>query len=179
MDAHAKIFGKRPYVHSSWYGRFRVFEDELRERGYSAREYAYTVVKILKKWAAGKGFATIPINAFTGDWALKKFIKVAGSVYVDISNTDMDDELYWSEKTVAVNYIQENAYDGAVTKLSAIVEGLRPLLSTHWLRRYDGGDRNLVVVDKVLDELCEEHNIQYARSYSDIVGKIRGHISIQ
>lgn len=176
IAAHARIFGKDLYVHPKHNGRFLVFEDELRELGFSAREYAYTIVTLLKKWAISKGFNKVPINAFTGDWALDKFKRVAGSKYVDISNVDTDYDLYWSELTVARSYIHENVHNGVAVKLRDVVDELKPLLSEHWLRRYyNGGQRP---VNKVLDDLCEEYDITFARNYADIVSKLRGNISL-
>ena len=173
-DAHEEVYGKRPYIHSSQYGRFRVFEDELREYGYSPLKYARTVVKVLKKWAAARGLATIPINVFTGDWALKKFRAVIGSEYVRIAGMDIGDELYWSEMTVARAYVADNISDGAVISFSKMVGELIPILTDLWLDRYyDGGDRPTI---SVLEDLCDEYNIVFAKNYADLVRQIRGRI---
>jgi len=169
MDAHEDIYDVRPFVHSNHYGRFLVFEDELREFGYSCKEYAYTVVKILEKWKDSKGFKHIPVVAFTGDWALKKFMRVADSKHVDISNDDYS--LYHSELIVARSYIYENAYNGRCVKLRDVVNELRPLLSEQWLEKYDsGGERP---IDDVLDDLCDEYGVVVARNYNSIVDAIR------
>jgi len=173
------VYGERPYVHSNQYGRFLVFEDELRERGYSQWEYAHTIVRILKKWADKKGFRTIPVNVFTGDWALRRFQVVAGSEYVCIAGKDLKEELYWNELTVATTYVVDNISDGTVVTLSRVVAGLKPLLSDSWLNRYYN-DKDRPVI-KVLDELCEEYGIVFAKNYADLVRQIRGRrdISIQ
>ena len=177
-DAHERVFGKRPFVHEKYYGRFSVFEDDLREMGYSYREYAYTVVRILKKWADSKGLKSIPVNVFTGDWALGKFKRIAGSKYVDISNIDVDDEIYWSEMTVARSYIQAHAYDREPVSVRSLAKELGPLLSPHWLARYrNGGDR---MTDRVLDDLCREYGLNHARNYNSIVDAIiHGDIRLQ
>ena len=171
IDAHEDIYHVRPFVHSNHYGRFLVFEDELRGLGYSCKDYAYTVVKLLEKWKDGKGFKHIPVVAFTGDWALKKFMKVADSKHVEISSDDTEQSLYHSELTVARSYIQENAYNGNCISLGRIVDELRPLLSEQWLERYDsGGERP---VDDVLDDLCDEYGVIAVRNYNSIVDAIR------
>lgn len=157
-------------MHPKTFPLFSVLEDDLRECDYSSREYAHTVVVLLKKWAASKDLTYIPVRTFAGDWAFKKFVRIAGSSYVDISNDDTEYDVYWSELTVARNYVNDNI-NGSVKKLYEIVNELEPLLSEKWLWRYD--NRRIRPINKVLDELCDEYNVVFAKNYADLVRIIR------
>lgn len=169
MAAHKEVLDVHVKVGNKHHGRFRVFEDELREHDISAREYAYTVVRLLAKWLKRKGLRSIPVNTFTGDFAFNKYIRVAGSKYVSISNTDVDAAVYWSERMVVNVWIHTCLDEGRTPSFRSIVQELRPMLSIHWLARYaNGGTRP---IDKVLDEFCEEYGV-VAHSYTGLVDKV-------
>ena len=96
--------------------------------------------------------------------------------YVCIAGMDLNDELYYSEKTAAATYVIDNISDGVVIAFSKVVENLKTLLSDSWLNRYyNGKDRPVIVV---LDELCEEYGIVFAKNYADLVRQVRGRLSV-
>lgn len=167
----AAVYNCHVHVSKDSYAQFRVFEDELKSRGYSATDYATTVAKFLMRWVMDRKLRCVPKRVFLGDWALGKYVRVSKREYVDISNTDDDrDTLVLDELTVARVYVHRNVENGTVCRIMDIVAELRPMLSDDWLQLYDGGMRRPVT--EALDTLCEEFGV-YASSYVDIVRKLK------
>lgn len=173
IGAHRDVLGVHVRVSKNKYGTFLVFDDELRIRGIGAHEYAYTVVKLLKKWLVKKKLRSVPVDVFVGEWALGKYVRVAGSDYVYIALDDVDNDVYYSERAVAEIYISERG----ATPIRLLARRMKNFLSDHWLRRFShDGDRR---IDDVLADLCEQYGVPGARNYNDIIDWIHsGNVSI-
>lgn len=166
-NANHQVFVKTPYVPKKQYGKFLVLEDDLRELGIPPRDYAYTVVIMLKKWVMDHGMDTLPIKVFCGEWAMKKFLKVYESESVVIVDDDKDRLLY-TELLIARAYIYANGKNGNVVRLGDIVEERKELLSPDWLELYYSGELR-TCESEAIDMLCVEYNVRHANNYRDIV----------
>lgn len=153
-----------PNKHNS---RFSVFEDDLRDLGIDSRDYAFTVVKMLKSWAADKGFYTVPINVFTGDWALELYRTVNGSQQVKILDNEVDAVLE-CEVLVGRKYIQDNLT--GFTRMRDVVSEIANMLAPEWIELYwSGGVRP---TQDALDRLSEEYGVPVAYSYTELLDKL-------
>lgn len=141
--------------------RFEAFEKKLRDLYVPPRDYAFTVVHMLRGWVKDKGFEFLPVNVFLGSWAFNKYMKQHNSEYVDIQYDCSPHVLLYDELNVARLYIQERG-----RRLCFIVEELRPLLSMGWIESYKIGSRP---VQQALDVLRFEFNVLSATSYNDII----------
>lgn len=168
QKATRKVFSMDIYVHKKTYGKFRVFEDDLREKGVSSREYADTVVKMMEKWVHGKCWKCLPLNVFMSDWVLEKFMKIHNSATVTIKTNDVD-ILIQDEVMVARTYIA-HALEYDSMKFCDVVEELKPMLSTDWLFLYY--KKHGRPIKKSLEILSEEYGVTGARTYNDIIGAI-------
>lgn len=169
-NANGSVFGTFPFVRPENVSKFVVMEDDLREYGIPCKEYAYTVVKILEKWARNKGLNCIPIHTFLSDFALNKFLKVYNSDSVVIPHNDDKDKILYSELLVARAYVQMNTDNGNVVRFRDIVFDMKRLLDENWLLAYDSGKGR--PISEALDILCSEYRIRSARNYADIVTAI-------
>jgi len=165
--ATKKIYNKDVWVPTLEFPKFRVLEDDLREMEASSKDYAYTVLEILKTWVRNHHLSYVPVNVFCGDFAFNKFKKVYNSETVRIEETS-EAELEHSERMVAEMYISKMNF---LASVSDIVNELEPLLSKKWLNLYRSG-RYRKCFGKVLDDLCQEYGIDYARDYPALVGEI-------
>jgi len=162
------VYGVYSRVARKLYDRFFSKEKELIDKGVTPKDYAYGVAIMLEKWVKDKGFSSVPVNVFLGSWAWNKFMKVHDSVSVRIDNVTSDEDvgLLWSELLVARTYIQSSLVDN--TRLSDVVEDLRPLLSESWLELYEKDDR-MRLETLALMQLENEYMVKCPNSYSDIV----------
>src|SRR4030042_5555367 len=64
IAAHKNLLGYKPFIHNKTYARFTVFEDDLREKHIPSRDFAYTVVKLLKKKIIENKWKCVPLNMF-------------------------------------------------------------------------------------------------------------------
>lgn len=170
-NAHKAIFGKKLFVNKKMWGKFRVFEDDLRERGIKPMDYAYTMVRVLKNWAQDKGMDFVPIPTFLSDWVMDRYMKILTSESVTINKPREVDEaaMLHSELLVGRTYIVENTHN--VVRLAQVVASLRPFLSYDWLALYDRGDPRRKLLEEALPILCQEFTVK-ARNvtcYPDIV----------
>lgn len=172
ISANEKTFSTRPIVHISQWGIFRVLEDDLRDLHVPIRDYAYTTIAMLKKWALSHKMRYVPIKSFSSDWALAKFLKVWQSQTVEIHPDDADADLLYSELLVARAFIRENLQH--YTRLSKVVEACMSLVSKEWYELYDSKDkRRSKFVNKAIEMLCDDYNLNIiATSYNDILHEL-------
>jgi hypothetical protein len=148
-------------------------EDDLRNLGIAPRDYAYTVIGALKKWATSKGLNGVPMKVFCSDFALNKARKILESKTVR-TNPEVHDNgtLLHTELMVARAYIARNTSNGDVTRLITIVEELEPLLDQVWVDAYYKGKKRPVY--EALDVLMDEYGIRKSvTNYADIVSVLR------
>jgi len=169
QTATKKIYGKNVWVPTLEFPRFRVLEDDLREIGASSKDYAYTVLEVLRAWTEEHHMDHVPTRMFCGKFAMKKFLKVWKSETVSIEDTSAD-ELKHDERLVAELYLSGRLKSMNVT-LDNAVSDIRPLLSKKWLEMYDNKKYRPCLGD-VIDELCAEFGISYARDYDDLATRI-------
>ena len=170
-EAHRELLGKRIFIHPSKFPIFLTFSDDLRELGATNREYAFTVVKILKTWLKEKKLACVPINVFCGDWALGRFLKVFESESVEIKEEDPMEALLQSELMVARYYVSKNS-SGECIRLRDAVKDLLPLLNKRWLELYSSNSRSDKFIFKAVEILAKEFAVKDALNYSDIIRKL-------
>jgi hypothetical protein len=167
--AQSEVFGVTVYVSSKLWPKFSDLEASLMHQGISSREYAFTVTRILKRWAIGRELPHIPSHIFLSPWAMKRFMKVHGSQSVEIIDTN-DVELLQSELTVARQYI---AMLGRV-RMSDLVMSIEPLLSPSWLRMYrDKLPERQLLITRAIDVLSEELSLRSAHDYNDFIGVLK------
>lgn len=158
------------------FSRFSIKEAELRKLNIELYDYAYGVCIILESWVKGKGLTFVPVNAFLGEWALKKYMKINNSMTIRIDDIDTAEnvELLYVELLVARYYIEANLIK--YTRLYEIVEELKPLLSSRWLEMYKQHERSQLVT-KTLLQLEYEYMVDSPNTYNDIVDTLvlRGH----
>ena len=173
MDAHKKVFGSRPFVHERWYGLLLALEDDLRDANIPCSEYAMVVTKTLYKWAVEKGFNSIPVRVFCGNWAMGKFMKVmkSSTVRIDTVDDDLYTRLFNSELLIAREYINRNLGDSPV-RMRTIVDDIRILVDEVWYSVYEE-EKIGRPIDEVLYQLCEEFGVKRANSYNDIINTVR------
>ena len=133
------------------------------------REYAYTTVSILQKWALDKKLKFVPVPTFLSDFALLRFLNVWNSQTVTIDKPDDMEALLYSELLVARKYIVDNCH--GVVRLGQVVDQLRPMLNPGWLDLYNQHKRAKLMVQS-LEILCDEYGLKNANSYTDIVGAL-------
>jgi hypothetical protein len=171
IAAHKNLLGYKPFVHAKTYARFTVFEDDLREKQIPSRDFAYTVVKLLKKKVTENDWKCVPLNMFLGDYAIKLYQKVSSStVEVDYTNGNKT-ELLHNELLVARMFVQQNVTSDKFVRLSKVVEDIKPLLSTDWLELYES--KKPRPISQALDILMDEYNINVANTYLDIIDSLR------
>ena len=173
VSAHEKIFGKSVYVPPKYYPLMTVMEDDLRSQGIASREYAYTVVSALKRWALNKQMVCVPIRVFCSDFALNKALKVLQSKTVRINDEIHDnDMLLQAELSVARVYIIRNTENGDVVRLGDIVGELEHMLYPPWVELYN--NRKKRPTAEALEILADEFRIiKSVRNYADIVDALR------
>jgi hypothetical protein len=167
MNAHRRTLGVNVFINTKQWPRFRVFEDDLRELHIPCRDYAYTVVAMLHDWLKEKHYTSVPVNVFTGDWALKKFLKVWKSESVQTASTV--DDILDSEVFIGRMYVATNLQEYA--RLSQVVARYRSNVSYAWYIMYKN-DASLrsKFVSKAIKLLCEEYGITVdVDNYLDIV----------
>ena len=169
--AHRDIFGHDMRVKDDNHSSFTVMEDDLRSLGIAPKDYAYTVVTMLKRWALDKHMNFIPINTFCSDWVLKKARKILESSTINIVSNDNEDVLIHAELTVARAYLDRNK-DDDVVRLGDVVDDIKSLLPKEWLDLYN--NRRKRPTGKVLDMLINELGIsQPVSNYADIADILR------
>lgn len=170
VDAINKVFGTPIRVAKKNWFKFAVFEDDLREKGITAKEYSFTTIKMLEKWARDHHMSYLPIRIFLGDWALSKFMKLWNSVSVEMMPDEQinEESLLHSELLVARLYIEESRTK--FVRLSTIVEDCKPMLSKLWYDLYISDNiRRIKLINKAIEILCEEYHITMAvNTYYDI-----------
>jgi hypothetical protein len=171
--ATEKIFGKKVWVSTMDFSKFRVLEDDLREIGASSKDYAYTVLSALQYWTKDHHMDYVPVGVFCGKFAFQKFGKIWKSETVSLIDTP-DAELRHSERMVAEMLIARNMSGQVMTNIDGVVSELRPLLSRAWLEMYDHG-RYRMCSGEIIDELCAEYHVEYAKDYQDLVREIMKH----
>jgi hypothetical protein len=173
ISATKKVFGHGIRVSERNYSMFRVLEDDLRDIGADSREYAYTVMTMLKTWAKEHNMNFVPVKVFCGEFAYKKFLKVWKSETVVIEDSD-DFKLLYAERMVAEAFITDNMA-GANRTFEQEVEDLRPMLSKEWLEMFDSG-KYRKYTGEIIDELCRKYKVVYARDYSTLLRLINQQI---
>jgi hypothetical protein len=176
-NAHKKIFGKPVHLPKKSWSLFAVFEDDLRNAGYDSKDYAYTIVKSLQKWAKDKNLGFIPASVFCGKWALERYVKIHESESVKIQTVEEDSFaiLLYSELLAARSYIADRL-SGKDVRFSQSVTSIQPMLNKDWLQMYHKQPICEVrrhLVHESLTTLCKEYGIQQARSYSELVTLIQ------
>jgi hypothetical protein len=169
--AHKNIYDCTTYVHNNKYSIFHVFSDDLRELKVGEREYAYTIVKLLRDWLSEKNLKVVPINVFCGDWCLRRYLKIKNSETVTITNNDKEEELLHSELTIARYYISKNLE--SVLRFGDAVKDIEKLLSKRWLEMYRTKTFTNKFKYKALDIISEEFGFDCMKDYNDIIGKLR------
>jgi len=161
-NATWKVFHYKFIVHKTYYSKFAVTEDDLRQMGIDPREYSYTVASLLKRWCETKKFDHIPINVFLGPWAMKKYLKVVNQRSVVIQEPDVIDkvELMYNEQLFANSFIYRNTHSINYVREMDIVADLKPFLSQSWLDMYHQDEiMRLPYVQEVLNRLCKRYRI--------------------
>ena len=172
-NATYKIFGKRVWVSTMDFSKFRVLEDDLREIGVSSKDYAYTVLAALQTWTKEHHMDHVPVQMFCGKFAFQKFMKVWKSETISLAHVT-DAELKHSERMVAEMYISEVLSRNMNIAFDHVVNELRPLLSKAWLEMYDHGGYRMCS-GEIIDELCDEYHVPYAKDYYTLVVEIIKH----
>jgi len=172
VSAHKKVFGTVPFVHVKYRGLFLALEDDLRDGDIPCREYAYTVVRTLHRWAVGKGFNSVPVRVFCGNWAMKKFMKSwkSKTVKIDTVEDDQYTRLLGSELFIAREYIARNLGENPIRMKQIVIE-LKDFVDEVWYGMYDNGNASRPT-DDVIDILCEEYGIKRVYSYNDIIDAV-------
>ena len=179
INAHRNILNKPVFVNKKLFGKFGVFEDDLRDMHINTREYAYTVIKMLKSWMVDKHLNIIPINVFCGDWALAKYVKVkeSESVVINTKEEDSFTVMLYSELLVARTYVSDvisRDYVIDIGDYESVVIELTPMLSTEWLRAYQSDLSGHAKVCKAACEIiCNEYGIPRVGSYESIILRLR------
>jgi len=174
INASLHVYGIKVTVVKSKWSRFAVFEDDLRELHIPIRDYAFTVSTILKAWCVSHKFGCVPVNVFTGDWALVRFLKVWQSKTVTIDRPSNYDELLYSELLVARMYIATLLI--RYVRLSFVVEDIKAMLTSDWYHMYVSKDkRRSKFISMAIPILCEEFGVIFhddITTYNDIVRKL-------
>jgi hypothetical protein len=179
INAHRNILNKPVFVNKKLFGKFSVFEDDLREMRINTREYAYTVIKMLKSWMLEKHLNIIPINVFCGDWALAKYVKVkeSESVVINTNEEDHFTAMLYSELLVARTYISDaitRKGDIDISEYESIIVELTPMLHTEWLQMYHSElNEHAKVCRAACEIICNEYGMPKCSSYEEIISKIR------
>jgi hypothetical protein len=176
-NAHKKVFNKPVHLPKKSWSLFSVFEDDLRNAGYDSKDYAYTIVKSLQKWAADKHLTFIPPAVFCGRWAFDRYVKIHDSKSVKIQTVEEDSfaTLLYSELLAARSYIADRL-SGKDVRFSQSVTSIQPMLDKDWLQMYHKQpvcEIRRRLIHESLTTLCREYGIQRARSYSDLVTLIQ------
>jgi DNA-directed RNA polymerase subunit N (RpoN/RPB10) len=162
VDTTNILFGLRVFVAKKDYALFRVMSDDLRDKHIDELDYTTTVLPLLKGWAKFRGLSYVPVKVFCGNYALNKFVTYRKKFPSSIMSTvaeDVDNEVLYSELSVA-RYCVVNGLE-----IEIAVAELKPLLSRHWLRRYEEDKRPIAEAMEILvDEFCAPN----ARNYDDI-----------
>lgn len=175
IAATRKIFSSSVTVSKKSWPKFRVMEDDLRERHIPVRDYAYTVLSLLATWANKRGFKYVPFNVFLGQWAFDRFIKIWQSENIDLPDKPQDmDEITYSELLVARTYIAYNIDKNAYVRMSKIVAMCRQFVCDEWYELYSSKSRARdKFMYKVIDILCEEYGISDSlSSYTELLRNI-------
>ncbi len=167
---HRKIFNNsRIRVYKKLIPDFLEFEKVLRGEGIAYKDYTKTVLKLLKKWADDKHMDFVPIPTFLSTFALGRYLSVADSLTVEVTDDDIFIELLHSEKLVGRAYVNNYVDMEGSYKFKDAVDEFRPILSLSWLKLYDSGNRGLVVLDAIRDLAVEYGlNPKGCHSYADI-----------
>jgi hypothetical protein len=168
VDACESVYKYRPYVPKKYYGKFSVFEDDLREMQISSMDYANSVVALTKKFVKGKGMKCLPINMFLGNYCLKVYNRYLSTNTVTVVDTDRQVMLY-NELLVARFYIDKNIHrDGnSHIRMSDAIDELEPLLDKRWIALYENS--KIRPIEDALEILCKEYKVKSADSYLEIV----------
>jgi hypothetical protein len=165
-SANLDVFGVRPYVHGNIYPLFSVFEDDLRELQIPPRDFAFTIVKLKKKFVIAHGWKCMPIRVFLTNHCIKRYQDIKSTSTVEIINTDKESLLY-NELLVARIFVDRNVNGNKFVRFGEIVSEIEPMLSKEWLDLYVNNSKR--PSSEAIDILAEEYNIRVATSYLDIV----------
>ena len=167
---HRIIFdNSRIRVYKKLIPDFLEFEKVLRDEGITYKDYTEVVLKLLKKWADDKGMDFVPIHTFLSTFALGRYLSVADSQTVEVTDDDIFIELLHSETLVGREYVINYVKEQGNYKFKDAVKELEPILSLSWLALYNSGDRGLVVLDAIHDLAVEYGlNPKGCHSYMDI-----------
>ena len=167
---HRIIFdNSRIRVYKKLIPDFLEFEKVLRDRGIAYKDYTETVLALLEKWAEDKNMDFVPIHTFLSTFALGRYLSVADSQTVEVTDDDIFVELLHSETLVGREYVINYVKEQGNYKFKDAVKELEPILSLSWLVLYNSGDRGLVVLDAIHDLAVEYGlNPKGCHSYMDI-----------
>lgn len=165
LDAIEEVFGTKCYVSKNDYATFLVLEDDLRDLGIKRHDYAYTVVRMLRRWALFHKMKFVPIRTFCGDWALRRYNKIFNSATVTIMDHKAG-ELLNCELLVARMWLQHKV-NHEPDKFDDVIYQLKPFLTDEWLEMYGNGQR-AGLVEEAVEILRKEYRLHGACNYDDI-----------
>lgn len=167
QNATKRLYGIFPFVHEDEYGKFKVLEDDLRDKDIDGAEYANAVLLLLKSFVEKKKLKFVPVNMFCGTYAWNIYMKSKEMITVDISNKEDIDILLHDELTVARYYVEQAHTFRRLISFKDAVVALKPMLSKQWLMCYRMSlDRP---VEKAMEILRDEYKCPNAKTYIDIV----------
>jgi hypothetical protein len=144
---------------------FRVTEDDLRDKGIEPRDYSFTVIGLLRRWALARHLEFIPVPTFCSDWVIDRYIRVYQSSSVTIYHDEENVSALYSELLIGRLYVQRNLMDVAYRR--DIIEEMKPVMSAEWLRLHESkGLRS--VMDEAISMLAKEYGVK-AETYNDII----------
>lgn len=165
---HRKIFNNsRIRVYKKLIPDFLEFEKVLRDEDISYQDYTETVLKLLKKWAEDKGMDFVPIPTFLSMFGLGRYLSVAESQTVEITDDDDEVALLHSEVMVGRYYIEKYIEREGEYRFRDAIKEIKPLLSLSWLHNYEEG--LFRPIDDAVDVIAQEHGLEGVSTYADIV----------
>jgi hypothetical protein len=165
LNAIEEVFGTRCHIGKNDYATFLVLQDDLHDLGIKNRDYAYTVVRMLRQWALYHKMKFVPMRTFCGDWALRRYNKVFNSATVTIMDHRAG-ELLNCELLVARMWLQHKV-NHEPDKFDDVIDQLKPFLTDEWLEGYGNGHR-AGLVEEAVEILRSEYRLHDAWSYDDI-----------
>jgi hypothetical protein len=165
------VYGAQVYVHNKNFPLFRTLEDDLRFMRVGPRQYAYGVANALKTWVRNKKMSHVPMKVFCGDWAMTRYLKVSGYMYVDVSKIHEDDSdaIVFHDELLFARYYVDALVVGHNISITNAVDEMQSYMSEQWIDAYKDDDRP---VKRVTEALCTEYRVK-ASSYEGIAEQLR------
>ena len=119
--ASKSIHQSKVYVPVAQWAKFYDREDELTEAGVFPRDYAYRLLEHTAYWIKRKGWRTMPVNMFLGDWALNEYTTKLGNRPFDyITDKEESKRMVEASQHLLMEYIkhyQLESEDAAISDL--------------------------------------------------------------